>query len=457
MSEAKRLDPVLGIVAAMIKTYGGRRWLLAVDVLQAATGMVARLQSWGASGCFVVAGRHGTGAEPECDHVLLDMPAMPMMEGLLAAEDALRDLPDDVVAQIDAFDPERRARALVSIFSDDRPVAGRSVFGRRPKRWRDLDDKIVVDALWDACGVERAPSEIVPAREASLWAAARRVDEGAGTVWAPDASQGFHGGAAYTFAVRTQAEGDVAAPKLARRADQARVMPYLEGVPCSIHGIVLPGHVVVLRPAEMLTLRGRRGFVYARAATHWDPAPSVREQLRETARVVGEHLRDTVAYRGAFTIDGVVTAAGFRPTELNPRVGAALGLMHDAVPFGLWNAALIEGVDTVVDPWALERALVAHADEHRRASVMLMFDGTVNETTTYPLVWRDEAWVEPDGEEPADAIASVGPGRLRRVRGASDQARPGSGGCAGGPPGGRVRSVAGPAPGGRHRTPGDGA
>ena len=49
--------------------------------------------------------------------------------------------------------------------------------------------------------------------------------------------------------------------------------------------------------------------------------------MREAARRVGAVLRDEVAYRGAFTLDGVATVDGFRPTELNPRFGAGLGVI----------------------------------------------------------------------------------------------------------------------------------
>ena len=54
------------------------------------------------------------------------------------------------------------------------------------------------------------------------------------------------------------------------------------------------------------------------------PAGGVREEMREAARRVGEQLRAEVEFRGAFTLDGVATADGFRPTELNPRFGAGL-------------------------------------------------------------------------------------------------------------------------------------
>ena len=44
---------------------------------------------------------------------------------------------------------------------------------------------------------------------------------------------------------------------VAERAESVRVMPFLEGIPCSIYGMVLPDTVITVRPAEMLTLRHR--------------------------------------------------------------------------------------------------------------------------------------------------------------------------------------------------------
>ena len=96
-------------------------------------------------------------------------------------------------------------------------------------------------------------------------------------------------------------------------------MPFLDGVPCSIHGLVLPDGTAVFRPVEIAILRDAAGrqFVYGGLSTYWDPPPADREEMRDVARRVGEHLRAAYGYRGAFGIDGVLTADGFRPTELN--------------------------------------------------------------------------------------------------------------------------------------------
>ena len=64
-----------------------------------------------------------------------------------------------------------------------------------------------------------------------------------------------------------------------RARDRVRVMPFLEGVPCTIHGVVFPDHVIVVRPVEQITLRHAAGptFLYAGCATFCDP-PAARSR-----------------------------------------------------------------------------------------------------------------------------------------------------------------------------------
>lgn len=86
-------------------------------------------------------------------------------------------------------------------------------------------------------------------------------------------------------------------------------MPFLEGTPCSIHGIVLADEVVALRPVEMLVLRqADGGLFYSGCASYFDPPKQHRESMRALARIVGAKLREEVKFRGAFTVDGVMTA-----------------------------------------------------------------------------------------------------------------------------------------------------
>src|SRR5690606_41121857 len=127
---------------------------------------------------------------------------------------------------------------------------------------------------------------------------------------------------------RTPSDFDQALAFCAARCNRIRVMPFLEGIPCSIHGRVLPTGTAVFRPLELMTLRRpeQARLVYAGANTFWDPPARAREQMRQVARVVAEGLARRVGFRGAFTVDGVLTEEGFLPTELNPRIGAGLNV-----------------------------------------------------------------------------------------------------------------------------------
>lgn len=403
------------VIATLAAVYGGRSWLVVADVLQAATPTVQRLRSWGAPRCFVIAARAGTGTPPspeDCETVVLGLSPLPMMDAILAAEEAVRALSAEVQAAVDSFDPAEAMRVIGPIFSDGRPVAGRTFWGARPAMWRALEDKVIIDGVWDEVGIPRAPAEIVRVEQEALRAAAARLDAGRGTVWAGDATRGFHGGATFTCRVASEADARRAEAILTPRCVRARVMPYLSGTPCSIHGIVFPDYVIALRPAEMVTLhrQGGTGFLYARAATFWDPPPVHRVAMREMVRRVGAYLRAKVGYRGAFTIDGVLTADGFRPTELNPRVGAALGLMVPSFPFSFLHDALVEEVPAQWDPVRLEAELLALADSQRNGMIGFVCDTPFTDTVRQRLRFDRGAWREAAPEEPVDGELSIGPG-----------------------------------------------
>jgi len=353
------------------EVFRGRRWVVAVDVLAGTKPTVDLLRRLGAERPFAIGASRGTGpipSEDEAEVAELDVRSDSMMGGIRASARALKVLEPTLQARIDRWDPDGEAQVLGTIFGDGEPIGDRQVFGARPRSWQALEDKTVIDALWDRVGVPRVSCRVVPID--GLRAAARDLDRGHGTVWAGDAREGFHGGAAYTRWIRTEADAAEAEAVLGPDCDTARVMPFLEGIPCSIHGIVFGDYVVALRPCEMVVLRspdhGR--FTYARSATFWDPPPADAEDMREIARAVGRHLRSQVGYRGAFTIDGIMTAEGFRPTELNPRIGAALAGLCKGIPdlpLLLLNRMLVEGHDLDYRPEALERLILGHASLRR--------------------------------------------------------------------------------------------
>ena len=363
---------------ALRPLFAGRKVVVTGGPLAAMIGTCRRLRELGAERPFLLATGTGTGELPgpeEAEWCVVEVRAPDVVAEIRAAMKLLRLLPSDVVDALDRWDSERRALVLSPMFNELPAIAGRRVFGPRRPAWRRLEDKVVVDDLWDDLGVPRAPSQVVGVEPDALWAAARRLDRGAGTAWAGDARQGFHGGALCLRWVRDEQDAAEAVAFLAARCDQARVMPFLEGIPCSIHGMVFPDAVAAFRPVELVTLRrpGSSRLLYAGAATFWDPPDADREAMRDLARRVGAGLHERVGYRGAFTVDGVLAAEGFLPTELNPRLGAGLSTMTrdlPDLPVGLLHLALVEDEPLRYTAGDLERQVLAAADRTRAGGAL---------------------------------------------------------------------------------------
>lgn len=347
----------------------GRRWIVAHDVAQATANVMQRVMELGAQDVLGIATSMGTGplAPHDPDNLMvLDVRGKGLMGGIRASEEAFQNLPPSVLERIEAFDPKGEARILRPFFAKHPVIGGRRVFGVRPPEWQALEDKVVIDAVWDEAGISRAPYRVVPVAEAASVNA--ELDAGDGTVWAGDAKQGFNGGASYTRLIRSARDAAEATAWFAEGCDRVRVMPFLDGLPCSIHGLVAPGdeHLVAVQPMEMLVLRGPSGFLYCGGAPNWRPQPEVHDAMRATARRMAAHLRDTLGYRGAFTIDGVATRDGFRPTELNPRFGAALSPCNtDAVPLTHLVEAMVEGLALDYRMAELEPYLLGKLNEPR--------------------------------------------------------------------------------------------
>ena len=309
----------------------------------------------------------GAGAPPEVTTWAGRMPdGLAHIEQIRWSNGVLADPPGDLVATIDRFDPRRRAVVLGTFLLEAPALAGRpALFHRRPE-WIALEDKTIADELWHRAGIAAAPAEVVALYDA--WAAAQRLDRGQGTVWSMDNSGGWHGGAAGVRWVTSSEQADDTLVAWRGRTEQVRVMPLIEGIPCSIHGIVLPDGVVALRPVEMVTLRHGNTFRYCGCASFWDPTDDVREEMRLVARRVGAQLRREVDFAGAFTVDGVVGVDGFRPTELNPRAGAGLSTLGRGMPelpLVLMCGLAAGGHDLGIGAQALEAELLAAADAVR--------------------------------------------------------------------------------------------
>ena len=351
---------------------------MAASAAAAATSFVQDLQEWGAEDILVLAAAAGAGSLPDAPIHYTGAAGDTMMTGIRNFTESVTDPSDATRAAVERFDPDGRALVIVESFTESSRVVGRRVFGPRRPEWVALEDKTVIDGVWDRAGVPRAPSAVVPVAEAAAVSADLATPEG--TVWTADNREGWHGGAAYTRWVSDVAGAAAAEAWFRDRAHAVRVMPFLDGIPCSIHGLVANDGIATFRPVEMIILRTLdRTLQYAGMATFWDPPQRIRHEMRAVARRTAELLAASVGYLGPFSIDGVCTADGFRPTELNPRMSAGLGMQTGALnfPLGAVTRALVEGLVTVPVA-ALEDETVAAADAARTGGLSMPVDEKVD-------------------------------------------------------------------------------
>jgi len=401
--------------------FAGRKFLIAAQVAAAVGlgGLARRLTRLGAERPFLLAGSEGTGALPapeEAELRVLGINSTDVLEDFRNLRRALQDLPADVRRDVDAWDPTGAARFIfASPLADSVDVAGRKAYAGRRSAWAALEDKVQIDRFWDAVGVRRAPSRIVSADYDALRSAASEMDGGLGTVWAADARDGTHGGGMGLRWVRQADDGRQSFVSLRPMADRIRVMPFLEGVPASIHGIVFPDTVAVFRPVEMVVLRPKAGdrLHYAGCATAFDPLPDDRQVMRDLAYRVGAALRETVDYRGPFGIDGILAEDGYLPTELNARAGGAMGrplAQGNDLPLTPLCLAVTEGERLDYRPDLLEQAVVESADAHRTCMGWSVTSLRIEENRVLNVVRDGEEYRECLPGEEAHGTLQAGPG-----------------------------------------------
>ncbi|MFQ5966764.1 MAG: hypothetical protein ACE5MI_04020 [Acidimicrobiia bacterium] len=410
----------------LAELHQGRKWVVAIDAAAGATELIKTLREWGAPDVMLVASTEGVGDLPEDIPIYYTRSRGPtVMKGFRAFFAALRDPSADLVEALDAFDSDHEALVILPPFGDlGREVVGRRVYGDRRPEWASLENKMLVDELWDSTGVERAPSEIVLVADAP--AAATRLASGLGTVWVADNTEGWHGGGDYTRWVRGPDLHGEAVDWFAARARHVRVMPFLDGIPCSIHAYIASDGIATFRPVEIVILRRKdeRGLVYGGVASIWDPPSGIRSEMRAAASAVATELQQRVDYRGPFGIDGVCTADGFRPTELNPRLSAGLGIqaLKAELPLGTLTRAFLAG-EIEVEAARLEEVIVTGADANRLGGMGVPVTLQIDPTSTGIRFVGTKA--QPvDAEDDPDATMEVGPsssGSFIRMRMEADR------------------------------------
>jgi threonine aldolase len=300
-------------------------------------------------------------------------------DGLLA------DPPAAVLAAVAAADPHASARVLLPPGCPAAGLGGRPAFGALRTPAQALRDPVAALRLWREAGLPVAPAAVVEAA-ADAPPAAAELDRGSGTVWAsarwrgsrwvPDfAEPPAELAAGCTPHTGGGAAGDGGSAGRTAVGGLVRVMPFLAGRPCGVHGVVLGDGVAALRPVEHVTVRGDAGSRLRRIGhgTVWDPPAWAREELGDAAARVGAVLAAR-GLRGGFEVHGVLTADGFRPTGCTPwweDTADYLDIALPELPYRLLHHALAAGEPAGVPAAELASLLVDAADNHRHAVVRL--------------------------------------------------------------------------------------
>jgi hypothetical protein len=402
--------------------FAGKKVIMAGEVIAGLIPRARQIRELGAESTFMLAtegmGTGDTPTEEDGHWFALDAPhSEDLVDAIHAGIKVMGNLPREAKAAIDWYDPGNEAMVVGTFLHEQPSVAGRKSLAYRKPEWLALDDKTIIDSVWDRIGIPREQSEVVNVDRDAVLQAMQRLDKGDGVVWSGDSRDGVGGGATGVRWVRQEADIDKALEYYQKHCDRLRVMPFMEGIPCSIHGMVFPDYVAAFRPVEMVVLRkaDSQEFFYGGTGTFWDPAPADREAMRGLAKQVGGALRDMVDYRGIFTVDGVMTKDGFRPTELNPRSGAGIKpLLAGAseLPLELIAQTLVAGHDLDYKPAELEKFMLKVADENRSGGTWKALTAHLPAMDKRAVNLTDDGWAWANEGEDGIATVSVGPGPL---------------------------------------------
>ena len=246
---------------------------------------------------------------------------------------------------------------------------------------------------------------------------ATTLDDGAGTVWAADATCGFHGAAAPTRWVTDDAEA-AAVEGRARRRAAPRCGSCRSSTAWRRRSTASCSPTVSSRCGPSSSSRCARATA---SSTPGAPRSGTRQPVCVTRCAgrrggSGEQLRADVDFRGAFTLDGVATRDGFRPTEVNPRFGAGLMVITTGprrVPLTLVLDLVVAGRPLGVTAEWLEAELLDRGRRPSRRWHMAAARPDPEATRRPQVVLRRAAWRWAPTTRRPTASASAGGGFAR--------------------------------------------
>ena len=359
------------------------------------------------------------GQSPQCErfgldieHTFVALPECTLAFELRAYHNALEQLDATQVAAIDNFDPSREAIVIGAFWFELSSVAHRRVFGYRDPSWIKFEDKCEVSFIWNKAGITQAKSQVITASSLKI-----SLPQGwtYPFVISGDSQKGITGGGSHVRAIYSEELLTSILPFFEEECAKLRLMEYIDGVSCSIHGLVLETEVLTSIPIEMVVIPNSNGkFMYMGASTHWEPLPSEHAHLRDTARKVGNALRKEVNFRGTFTIDGVLKDGTFFPTEINTRAGAGIFALYseDHTPYFLMDLMIKDGQHFELDPAELQNWMQYTASSNRstRSWGGAAIDGDCPEETHY-LTFDAGQWIRQENEVEGATTLAISEGR----------------------------------------------
>ena len=124
------------INARIAEVHRDRKWILTPDAAGSATPMVEDLREWESGPLMVVAATEGVGELPEVERIHYTRTGGDtVMEAIRAFVDSIEHPSKELLAAVDAFDPDAQAMILRTGFSHQPELFKRAVYGGRRAAW----------------------------------------------------------------------------------------------------------------------------------------------------------------------------------------------------------------------------------------------------------------------------------------------------------------------------------